>query len=97
MYMYILQGLRLVPPTRTLKTSRPPDRLHVTSSGPRNRRREPSIVQAHSVWTIGLLGEVREGFRGVPCGSPQAPGILVGGAWRLWEVAGGARGSLGNP
>ena len=52
----ILKGLRPMPPTRTLNTSRPPDRLQVTSGGPRNQRRDQSIVQAHSVWTNGVLG-----------------------------------------
>ena len=55
MYIRILKGLRPMPPTRTLNTARPPDRLQVTSGGPRNQRPNQSIVQAHSVWTIGVL------------------------------------------
>ena len=56
MYTYVLKGLRPMPPTRTLVTSRPPDRLHVTLGVLRKQRRDPSIVQAHSVLTIGVLG-----------------------------------------
>ena len=79
-----------MPPTRTLNTSRPPDRLQVMSGGPRNQPRNHSIVQAHPVRTIGVLGEVLEGSLGVPWRSPGALGILGGVAWGSW-------GSLGGP
>ena len=36
----ILEGLRPMPLTRTLKTSGSPDRLHVTLEGPRNQQRD---------------------------------------------------------
>ena len=43
-----------------------PDRLQVTSGGPRNQPRNDSIVQAHPVQTLEVLGEVLEGSLGVP-------------------------------
>ena len=54
-YIYILQGFRPIPPTRTLNTSRLPDRLQVTAGGPRNQKRDQSIVQAHSMGKCGCL------------------------------------------
>ena len=104
---YILKGLRPMPPTRTLNASRPPDRLQVTSGGPRDQQRDESIVSAHSVRTIGVLGEVLEGSQGVPWGSAGALWILwgVGSLACPWRVHGtsleGPRGcpweSLGGP
>ena len=79
-----------MPPTRALNTSRPRDRLQVTWRGPRNQPRNQSIVQADSVWEVGVLGEVLEGFLGVPQGSPGAMGLLG----EIPEVAGGF---LGRP
>ena len=51
-YVDILKGLRPMPPNRTLHTSRPPDRLQVTSWGPRNQPSDQSILRAHSVRTM---------------------------------------------
>ena len=84
-YMYILKGLRPMSPTRTLKASRPTDRLQVTSEGPQNQQRDQSIVRAHSVQTIGVLGEVLEGSQGVPWGLQE-----------LWGFSGVCLGSLGS-
>ena len=61
-------GLLLMPPTRTLNTSRPQHRLQVTSRGPRNQPDQP-IVRAHSVQTSDVVGEAPQGslgFRRVP-------------------------------
>ena len=90
-HICILKGLRPMPPTRTLNTSRPPVRLQVTSGGPRNQPRNHSIVQAHPVRTIGVLGEVLEGSLGVPWRSPGASGILWGVARGPWGVPGRLR------
>ena len=46
-----------MPPTRTLNTSRSSDRNQLTG-GPRNERLDHSIVQAQSVRTIEVFGEV---------------------------------------
>ena len=62
-----------MPTTRALNASRPPDRLQVTSGSPRDQPRNQSIVQSHSVRTIGMLGEVLEGSRGVSWGYPRGP------------------------
>ena len=40
-FVYILEGLRPMPPTRTLNASRPPDRLGDVR-GPRHQRRDQS-------------------------------------------------------
>ena len=102
----LLKGLRPMPPTRDLNASRLSDRLQVTSGGPRNQPRNQAIVQAHSVWTIGVLGDVLEGSWGIPWGCPFVLGILggfplvpegcLGGPWwvpgkPLGEVHGGSQ------
>ena len=93
--MYILKGLRPMPPTRTLNTSRRPDRLlQVTLGGSRNQPCDPSIVRAHSVRTIGVLENVPEG---VPWRFPGAPGILGGRPGSLGYPWGFPVGSLGGP
>ena len=88
-YMYIqihiLKDLRPMPPTRIPNTSRSADRLQVTSGGPRNQRRDQSIVQAHSVWTNGVLG--------------HAPRTSWG-SWRdlgeVWGISGAPRVGFGT-
>ena len=92
MYVYtnVLKGLRRMPPTRILNTSRPPDRFQEMLGVPRHQPRSQSIFQPHSVRVIGMLGEVLVDSRGIPWPSPGAPGILGG-------IPGVPGGSLGGP
>ena len=94
---HLLKSLR---PTRTLTTSRLPDRLQVTSWGPRHQPCDQSIVQARSVQTIGGagalggLGRCRGGALGVPAGSPLGPCRVRGESGGL---PGGPGGVCGGP
>lgn len=84
----MLEDLRSISLTRTLNTSRTPDRLQVTSGGLRNNSRNQSIVRAHSVQTIGVLEEVLEGSWGPPGVSRGYWGILGGFVGDRWGSLG---------
>ena len=79
--------------TRTLNTSRPQDRLQVTSGGARSQSRNESIVQAHAVQTIGVRKGLG-GFLGCPLEVSRSSGGSQGVPWGPWVVPGGSLGGL---
>ena len=69
----------------------------MTSGGPPKQRRDHSIVQARSVWTLGLLEEVVEGSWGLLWALSGLQGALQE-SWGFWKVPGGSlRGPWDGP
>ena len=98
-YIYVLKGLRPLPPTRTEDVTCTrlmpcdvglPETHHVMS----HLSRHP--VSGQLVW-LERFQRRSLGFQGCPAGSPRTPLILGVGPWGSWGFLGVHERSLGDP